>query len=166
MDSDSQRLPAGFVRIGYDADDETYTFRGPDGRIYESEPGCKYGNLWPAGEPRPQRSDAEIEANNEAVKKDNREATRMMLPFALLIFVFLILLFKLINRPLSDHGDQKAIACAEGSHQVQIRKGDTCWAIAEKCGLGVDELLSLGGNEKVDCDSLGIGQRICVPESL
>ena len=99
------------------------------------------------------------------MKKDTREATRMMLPFALLVFVFLILLFKLINRPLSDHGDQQVIDCAEGSHQVQVRKGDTCWAIAEKCGLGVDELLSLGGNENVDCDSLAIGQRICVTKS-
>lgn len=88
----------------------------------------------------------------------------MMLPFALLVFVFMILLFKLINRPLS--GDGQVVDCAEGSHDIQIRRGDTCWAIAEKYSLGVDELLGLGGNEKVDCDSLSIGQKICVPDTL
>ncbi|KAF1843210.1 carbohydrate-binding module family 50 protein [Cucurbitaria berberidis CBS 394.84] len=166
MDSDSERLPPGFERIGYDADSQTYTFSGPDGRTYESEPGCRYGELWPVGQPRPPPSDTEIEANNEAIKKDTREATRMMLPFALLIFVFLILVFKLTNGPVSDQGTPHVVDCAKGSHQVQIRKGDTCWAIAEQRGLGVDELLSLGGNEKVDCDRLSIGQVICVPQSL
>lgn len=94
---DSQRLPEGFERMGYDADTTIYTYRGPDGRMYESEPGSRYGELWPVGEPRPQPSDAEIEVANEAIEEDNRGAVRMMLPFALLVFVFLVLVFKLIN---------------------------------------------------------------------
>lgn len=163
---DSQRLPSGFERIGYDADSETYTYRGPDGKIYESEPGSRYGELWPVGEPRPQRSDDEIEANNEVVARNNKDAMRMMLPFALLILGFLFLLFKLINRPVYDDGNHQYFDCVEGSHHVQIRRGDTCWAVAQKYGVGVDELMGLGGNENVDCDNLRIGEKICVPKTV
>jgi hypothetical protein len=162
---DSERLPSGYTRIGYDADDQTYTFRGPDGRIYESEPGCRYGELWPIGE-RPQRSDTEVEAHNVLLKRDNREALRMVLPFALLIFVSMMLLFKLVNRgggDGADHGTQQVIDCAEGSHQIQVHKGDTCWAIGQRYSLDVRDLLELSGNERVDCNSLGVGQAICVP---
>ncbi|KAH8847602.1 hypothetical protein MCOR27_004471 [Pyricularia oryzae] len=46
LDTDEERLPEGMVRIGYDADDETYTFRDErDGSIWESAPGCRYGRL-------------------------------------------------------------------------------------------------------------------------
>ncbi|KAH9873386.1 hypothetical protein J1614_005784 [Plenodomus biglobosus] len=79
-DSDSQRLPEGFQRIGYDADTSVYTFSGPDGKLYESEPGNCYGELYPAGEPRPQRSDADLEAANAAIDQDNASAVRTMLP--------------------------------------------------------------------------------------
>lgn len=160
---DSERLPEGFTRIGYDADEQIYTFSGPDGRTYQSEPGNRYGNLYPLGQ-RPRRSEVEVAENNAAVTKNNREAVRMMLPFALLVFLFLILLFKLVNRPGSDGGAQQTIDCAEGSHDIQIRKGDTCWEIGEKYRLGVDELLKLHGNEQLDCDNLSIGQAICVPD--
>lgn len=89
----------------------------------------------------------------------------MMLPFALLVILFLLLMFKLINRDsASDHGHEQVIHCAEGSVQIQIRKGDTCWAVAERHSLGVEELLGLEGNEDVDCDRLAIGQKLCVPK--
>ncbi|KAH7371714.1 hypothetical protein BKA66DRAFT_572684 [Pyrenochaeta sp. MPI-SDFR-AT-0127] len=163
MDSDSERLPPGFTRTGYDADTQTYTFSSPDGRTYQSEPGNRYGELYPLGQ-RPRRSEAEIEENNAAVSRNNTEAVRMMLPFALLVFVFLILMFKLVNRPESDQGAQQALDCAEGSHKIQIHKGDTCWQIGKEYSLGVEELLKLVGNEHVDCEKLSIGQGICVPE--
>ncbi|KAI0014994.1 carbohydrate-binding module family 50 protein [Xylariomycetidae sp. FL0641] len=44
-DTDEERLPEGMQRIGYDADEETYTFRDTDGSIWESAPGNKYGRL-------------------------------------------------------------------------------------------------------------------------
>jgi LysM repeat protein len=96
------------------------------------------------------------------IKKDTGDATRMMLPFALLVFIFLILVFKLINR--SDSPPPQVVDCGQGSHQVQIQKGDTCWSIAEKHSLGVDDLLEIGGNEGIDCDNLAIGEAICVPK--
>lgn len=96
-DSDAQRLPEGFHRIGFDADTSIYTFSGPDGKLYESEPGNRYGELYPVGEPRPQRSEADIEAVNAVIEEDHASAVRTMLPFALLVFVFMLLVFKLVN---------------------------------------------------------------------
>ncbi|KAI0377132.1 hypothetical protein F5Y04DRAFT_191714 [Hypomontagnella monticulosa] len=45
LDEDDYRLPEGMTRIGYDADDQTYTFRDTDGSIWESAPGNRYGQL-------------------------------------------------------------------------------------------------------------------------
>ncbi len=163
---DAERLPEGFERIGYDADEQTYTFSGPDGRTYVSEPGCRYGKLWPADEPRPRRTVEEIEAQTDLVKKSSRDSARAMLPFALLIFVFLLLVFKLVNRPDSNDGAHQVINCAEGSHDVHIHKDETCWSIAEKYRMGVEDLLEIGGNKDVDCKALKVGQSICVPDTL
>ncbi|KAF1834795.1 hypothetical protein BDW02DRAFT_497582 [Decorospora gaudefroyi] len=180
MDSDAERLPDGFERTGYDADTQTYTFRDANGNLYESEPGNRYGELQRVDscsadtEPAhstirpdgrvPPRSFAEILGERDnAVKKDNREAVRMMLPFALLVLVFLMLVFKLLYRPETDHGDRQVVDCAQGSHEIQIAHGDTCWEVAQRLGLGVKELLGLHGNELIDCDALRIGQGICVP---
>jgi hypothetical protein len=44
---DSERLPTGMKRIGYDADTRVYTFQDENGVLYESEPGNAYGILRP-----------------------------------------------------------------------------------------------------------------------
>jgi LysM repeat protein len=51
----------------------------------------------------------------------------------------------------------------DGSHQVDVAKGDAYWVIAEAHDLSVDALLSLRGNQGVDCEQLRVGQRYCVP---
>ncbi|KAF1924042.1 uncharacterized protein M421DRAFT_425227 [Didymella exigua CBS 183.55] len=94
-DDDSSRLPEGFQRIGYDADTQVTTFKSPEGELYESAPGNRYGQLWPAGQ-RPQHSQVDIEANNQAIEQGNFESARMMLPFALIIIVFLVVLLRTI----------------------------------------------------------------------
>ena len=94
-DDDSSRLPEGFQRIGYDADTQIYTFKSPEGELYESAPGNRYGELWPLGQ-RPQYSQGDIEANNEEIERGNLESVRMMLPFALLIVVFFVLLMRIL----------------------------------------------------------------------
>lgn len=130
-----------------------------------SEPGCRYGELWPVGEGQ-QQSGAESEAHSQVLKKQNKDAVRTMLPFALLIFVFLLLLFKLINRSgggLANHGNKQVVNCAQGNHPVQIHQGETCWSIAQGYRMGVGELMQLPGNEGLDCDALAVGQPICVP---
>lgn len=95
------------------------------------------------------------------IEEGNKSAVRMMLPFALLVLVFLFLVFKLVNR--SDGNDTYATVCGDGERQLHVEKGDTCWAIAEANGLSVDALLSLRGNQGVDCGKLRVGQGICVP---
>lgn len=167
-EQDEYRLPEGMQRIGYDADTQQSTFRDADGTLYESAPGNRYGELYPAGH---RFAPEEVEQRNKAVEKGNRDAVRMMLPFALLVIVFMLLLFKAVNGgfgfgggSLADDSDTpQALDCHDGSHQVQIEKGDTCWKIAQECRLGVEDLLGLGGNGAVDCDKLRVGQGICVP---
>lgn len=42
---DSSQLPHGMVRIGYDADTQTYTYRDSDGSYWEGPQGSRYGRL-------------------------------------------------------------------------------------------------------------------------
>jgi hypothetical protein len=156
-------LCIGMQRIGYDADTQVFTFRDTtSGAIFESEPGNRFGELWPVGQ-RPQRTSREVEQHNAQIKKSNRESIKMILPFALLVLVFLLLLFRYLGRAgtHADLGEQAN--CAEGDRFVQVKAKDTCWEIAQAHGLGVKEILALAGNEKIDCDHLRIGQKICVP---
>lgn len=148
--------------MGYDADTQTYTFRDANGSLYESESGNRYGELWPAGQ-RPRLTQAQIEAHNANIEKGNRESVKMMLPFALLVIVFLLLMFRFLGGGSADSAKPQ-IHCAQGTRQIEIQKGDTCYEIAKAHGVGVEELLGLEGNKKVDCDQLGLGQKMCVPE--
>ncbi|KAH8719229.1 hypothetical protein GQ44DRAFT_712731 [Phaeosphaeriaceae sp. PMI808] len=154
-------------RVGYDADTERYTFSDANGNLYYSEPGSRYGELTRAGERRP--SPRETEARSRAVSRNHSDSVRMMLPFALLVFVFLLLLFVLVNRSggsgmtWADRGHMQALDCHQDGHQVQVKKGDTCWAIAKEYSLGIEELLGREGNKKINCDKLNVGQGICVP---
>lgn len=46
QDGDDARVaPNGSVRIAYDADTQTYTYRHPNGDLYEGAPGSEYGPL-------------------------------------------------------------------------------------------------------------------------
>ncbi|KAF2183208.1 carbohydrate-binding module family 50 protein [Zopfia rhizophila CBS 207.26] len=162
LDSDEHRLPEGFTRVGYDADSQTYTYQDSSGRTWEGEEGNRYGQLHPVGSRR-EPSAEEISAHNARLKEGNKESVRMMLPFALLVLVFMLLLFKFINGG-AGADDKVQVHCAESYTAYEIRKGDTCWGVAKAYGLGVDDLLELKGNEGVDCDKLGVGQQVCVPE--
>jgi hypothetical protein len=160
-------------RIGYDADTERYTFRSTDGTLYESAPGSRYGELTRVGhdpEQTPEWAPEDFQQRRPVVEKGDREAVRMMLPFALLVLAFLLVMFKVLNGGLggwwqsaADGHDSQVVHCAQGSLQFQVEKGDTCWAVAERYSLGVDDLLAMDGNEKVECERLRIGQGICVP---
>ncbi|PSN68293.1 hypothetical protein BS50DRAFT_633898 [Corynespora cassiicola Philippines] len=97
LESDSERLPEGFQRVGYDADTQTYTFRDNEGHFWESEEGNRYGKLHRVGEQR-EAADLEEQAMiNEQVERGNRESIRMLLPFALLVLVVMILFIKLAD---------------------------------------------------------------------
>lgn len=204
LDSDEERLPEGMVRIGYDADDETYTFRDQrDGSIWESAPGCRYGGLHKISEgtrtnnnqqsttpaPPPPYSDAAPNASftdiiqahaNAQQTAPQRSSTQYLDPkrqpswrhdlmpllhFFTLIGLFLIGVFWLVggfSSILSNGDSAQKIACGEGATPYAIQRGDTCWEISQRIGGQVDDLLAV--NKGLDCDHLGLGQKICVPD--
>jgi len=165
-------LPEGMQRIGYDADTQRYTFRDTDGNLFESESGSRFGELRPAGFETPQSTSymppEDIEERNHAVDRNHREAMRTMLPFALLIFVFLLLVFRGVNGGFgfgsrADHGTSQILDCDEGDRHIRVEEGETCWSIAQSHSLRVEELLELEGNKYVNCNRLKVGQAVCVP---
>lgn len=95
-------------------------------------------------------------------EEGNRQAVKMMLPFALLVIVFMLFLFKFILGGSADQAEPQ-IACAEGHKRVEVQSGETCWKIATAQGLTVDELTGLQGNQDIDCEVLKAGQMMCVP---
>ncbi|KAF2001798.1 carbohydrate-binding module family 50 protein [Amniculicola lignicola CBS 123094] len=168
---DQDRLPAGFTRTGYDADEQKYYYTDADGRTWVGAEGQRYGTLRPVGHSSPPAAAVpdEIVARDDNLKRLQNESIRAMLPFALLVLVVLFLVFRFVDSSSKDIGkgndaDGKIqVHCAQGYAPLQINKGDTCWGVAEGCGLGVDELLGLEGNERVECERLRVGQEICVP---
>ncbi|CAI6333147.1 unnamed protein product [Periconia digitata] len=204
-ESDAERLPEGFERVGYDADTQTYTFRDREGRYYESTSGNRYGTLRPinggnagrqsfsseeesetepmgsgfkAGDEEGLNGDSELAewqiearrnrrarrqlAGKNPFEDGNRQAVKMMLPFVLLVLVFLLVIFKFLMSVGADEAGSQ-IHCKEGFEKVEVQSDETCWAIAKAHGLSVADLLTLEGNEEIDCAVLQVGQQMCVP---
>jgi hypothetical protein len=166
MLQDERRLPEGMQRVGYDSDTERYTFRDTDGTLYESAPGARYGDLEPVGQ---RYTPQEAQSRNERTTAEHWASVRMFMPFALAILVFLLVMFKLVDMNWGGAGMSWAhrterLDCANGTSQIQIETGDTCWEIGKEFGITVDELKSMAGNDGVDCDKLRILQGICVPD--
>ncbi|KAH9887439.1 hypothetical protein F4778DRAFT_786285 [Xylariomycetidae sp. FL2044] len=171
-DTDAERLPEGMTRIGYDADDETYTFRDADGSVWESAPGNQYGPLHRISTALPIYGDDDGDENDTApmVQPSPSEPTaaaeqlswrqemQPLLNWFLLVGLFLLLVFWIITRRSSK---EVPVTCPEHTLPYTIRSGDTCWAIAEGQGLSVEELLHQ--NQGLDCDKLRVGDTLCLP---
>ena len=107
-------------RIGYDADTQTYSYRDrTTGKHYEGEEGNRYGKLHPGmflsplpplypqcvyryanantialvGQPRAPPTPSAQEAQDLQIQSSNHDALRHMLPFALLVLSFMLLMF-------------------------------------------------------------------------
>lgn len=74
-DTDEERLPEGMIRIGYDADDQVYTYRDADGSIWEGAPGCKYGGLTKISSPPRSRQSRDSETTSQAGKGQDNESS-------------------------------------------------------------------------------------------
>lgn len=183
-DSDYERLPTGMIRIGYDADDQTYTFRDTDGSIWESAPGNEYGTLSCVARPQNPPSgnyghyndgngdedgddDDDVpppHVNKESLYTETSWRAEMMplLSFFMVISLFLLGVFYYL-RWSAAKTDRKVelLQCEEGNVVYNVQPGDTCWGISNDRGLSVDAILR--GNENLDCDKLMAGQSICVP---
>ena len=137
-------------RVGYDADTQTYTYRdNSNGGLWEGEPGNRYGELHRAGL-RPPPSKPGISARRRY------EDWRYLLPFFVLVGVFLLLVFLLVDR-----GGEAALTCDSGWEAYRVVNGDTCWGIAEGRGVSVGRLED--ANPGLECDYLEVGGRVCVP---
>jgi len=151
QDDEEGRLPAGFKRVGYDADTEIYTYESPEGELYRGAPGNRYGRLVSISTP--------IGYDAEEPVHDNTTSYRYFLPFLLLVVVFLLIV---IAPPWKQNfAFSKSIECEKGSIKHNIRSGETCYALSQKYATTVEELAKL--NPKLSCDDLQIGQSICAP---
>ena len=100
-----------------------------------------------------------IGIKEQAIHKGDREAWRYILPFFLLVSVFLLALFRF----LGSAATLTPLACSENSVQYLVESGDSCWAIANDHGATVADLMRL--NQGMDCSLLKDGSKICVPVS-
>jgi hypothetical protein len=52
------------------------------------------------------------------------------------------------------------VVCAVGQDKYVVKKGDTCWDVAKRYGMSVQQLESM--NNEADCERLDVGMRLCV----
>jgi hypothetical protein len=183
-DTDEERLPSGMTRIGYDADEQTYTFRDADGSIWESAPGSQYGPLRrvsgpppPPSPPRQPRDSLEDSGDDDALlqppppyamedpasKASWRADMMPLFNFFMIIGLFLIGVFFYLRATAGKMDSElQKLQCGTGNVVYKVRAGDTCWQIANDKGLSVDVLSR--ENVNLNCDKLMPGQSICVPE--
>ncbi|KAI0706016.1 hypothetical protein C8T65DRAFT_652470 [Cerioporus squamosus] len=183
-DEDSYRLPEGMKRVGYDSDTGKYYYRDGGGSLWEGAEGAQYGELKrvshapiPTGSDRAQEepSDEEAEIGGRAdgyrplpvdangnVRQTGRSdsAYRMILPFFLMIAVFLLLVFRLVHSSTPSRPPE-AVLCPGSSEVYHVSRGDTCWDLAQARGCSVDDILTF--NSDLRCESLRPGQAICLP---
>lgn len=150
-DDDQNRLPAGFKRVGYDADTEIYTYESAEGEMYRGAPGNRYGRLVPVLAP--------IDYDFEEHVQDNTSSYRYFLPFLLLVIVFLLMV---IAPPWKHNfGFGSSAKCETGTIKHEVRSGETCYELSKKYSTTLEELKKV--NPKLKCDNLQIGEGICVP---
>ncbi|KAF5664474.1 peptidoglycan-binding domain-containing protein [Fusarium heterosporum] len=163
-DTDEERLPEGMQRVGYDADSQVYTFRDADGSYWESAPGNQYGQLTKVGEARPEGQETEtFLMTSEQYQPKMSWFTEMkpFLNFLMLVILSLVLLCWFLGRKTSPEERIPIPDCPEGTVAYAVKQGDTCWEVAKKNGVSVDDILKK--NADLDCEAMMIDDRICVP---
>lgn len=83
-----------------------------------------------------------------------------MAPFFLLVLLILLLVWRFFGPPIFSSGS--SFTCPEGAGVYRVEKGDTCWGIAQREGISVDDLE--GWNDGLECEALRVGMKVCVPE--
>ena len=168
-DSNDERLPEGMTRVGYDADTQVYTYQDADGSLWESAPGCEYGQLTCVGS-APDQGDHDTDASpflGEGQSHQGPSWRAEMMPllnFGIIIGLCLLLLFWYLHWAAapSESKDVFPKVCAGNSVVYSVQKGDTCWDLADVRGMSVDDIQAL--NPHLDCEKLQSGTEICLPE--
>lgn len=178
-DSDGGGPPEGMTRIGYDADEQTSTYRDRDGSIWESAPGNEHFLTRVSGPVARTETHSGYNGHgndndtdeeppppyiyDESVATASWRADMMpLLNFFMIIALFLIgVFYYLRNTAGKMDEDVQKLECGRRNTVYHVQSGDTCWALADTRGLTVDDLLKENAN--LDCDKLMVGQTICVP---
>ncbi|KAJ4324063.1 hypothetical protein N0V84_004029 [Fusarium piperis] len=162
-DTDEERLPEGMERVGYDADEQVYTFRDADGTYWESAPGNEYGRLTKVGESRIPEDHEPFIVSEQNKRLSWRNEMRPFLNFMVLIGLCLFGMFWFFHRSGGTPTEEPMPLpnCQHTTTPYWIKSGDTCWDIANSHGISVDDLLK--ENAEISCDTLKPKQRICLP---
>ncbi|CAK5265946.1 unnamed protein product [Mycena citricolor] len=183
-DDDSDRLPDGMQRTGYDADTQRYYFRDTDGSVWQSPEGSEYGpltrvsdgdNAYPPhdvdhdleSETRgPRRADGyqslATGANGEhAFASSTAFPYRTLFPFFLIIGVVLLLVWRLILSPGLEPPLSPCVQYGRAATPYLVEPGDTCWQIAKTHSCSLEDLRKI--NTDVECEHLMPGTTLCVP---
>lgn len=168
-DTDEERLPDGMTRVGYDADTQVYTFEDSDGSLWESAPGCEYGQLYRVGAtPNPDDTEPFPESEQSYPQTSWRAELMPLLNFGLLIGLSLLLLFWYLHIASKSPETKEAIvtkpSCPPESFLHTIQEGDTCWDLAQDRGITIDDVVKL--NDGINCDRLLAGSKCCLPRPL
>ncbi|KAJ7651328.1 hypothetical protein FB45DRAFT_890270 [Roridomyces roridus] len=177
-DEDSERLPEGMERIGYDSDTGRYYFRDNSGAVYEGAQGARFSQMTRVSggggtssapqddvESAPRRSDGYQPLATDAgstgswrTHSPNASAYRTLFPFFLIIGVVLLLVWRLILSPgLAPPKDP----CPTGAEVYLVEPGDSCWEISRTRGCSLDELKKWNGG--LECERLMPGMTLCFP---
>ncbi|KAI9896491.1 hypothetical protein N3K66_008663 [Trichothecium roseum] len=175
-DSDEERLPEGMVRVGYDADEEVYTFQDTDGSLWESAPGNQYGRLTRVSGPR---HSTDVDDSNDAEfllpeqkypPRSWRSELMPLLNFGIIIGLSLLLLgWYLHAQAAKDKSESESgpepvgKTCPENAISYNVNDGDSCWSIADTHSIGLGDFEAL--NPELDCSKLPVGVAVCVPET-
>lgn len=168
-DSDEERLPEGMTRVGYDADEEVYTFQDADGSLWESAPGNRYGRLRKVSDgPDPDDGDATqpFLGSGENYERPSWRAEMIsLLNFGVLIGLALVLLFWYLHSAAPSNEAEVApeVTCPLDHVAYTIHDGDTCWKIASSKDIKLDAILE--ANDGLDCQNLSVGSDICLPQA-
>lgn len=179
LDTDEERLPEGMVRVGYDSDTQTYTFRDADGSLWEGPPGSTYGRLTQVSGPTANGTD-DVESGRllddnfgprqpepwEEEKASWRQAWAPLLNFFVLVGLFLIGVIWLLysSKGSSSKGvsrNMMKLDCRPDDLGYEIAKGDTCLGIARAQKYEISDVLD--ANPGLECDKLPIGGFLCLP---
>jgi len=165
-DSDSERLPDGMYRVGYDADTQIYTFRDRhSGGYFEGPAGVRHPSHFtrvPSPSWPPVPADMRRALDDERAKSWRQE-NAPLLSFFLLVALFLLGVFWLMRHALGNAAATRAAVDLCGGREIHaVRAGDNCWDVAHTRGwVGVKELLEV--NPGLDCDNLQVGRILCLP---
>lgn len=91
----------------------------------------------------------------------------MFLPYILLVFVFLLFVWRFIVGHSPPIPPSQERMCPGGSNATKhhVQAGDTCWKISQSYGTTVDSLLNDTLNPGLECQRLRPGDVLCIPDN-